>query len=145
VARCPDDGQFDGKTTTCIRRKEQFIPMITQFKRSLGFTLATLALVASLFMATALPAGAHANTHYNGNDYAQTDSNHKTGAICDMERDGYYVVAFWYDKSGDIIAQEDDGGDSGCDQITFGGTAYSVKVCELWGTGASGCTEPKRV
>jgi hypothetical protein len=99
---------------------------------------AILALVA-LSVATA-PASAHSTITSQGDDYAVTDSNHRSGAVCDVERDGHFVSARWTDSEGFTVAYEEDGGDSGCDQVSFDGVAESVVVCEL-DVGAFWCSE----
>jgi hypothetical protein len=91
--------------------------------------------VAMLVLAViAAPAGAHQTEVSQGNDFAITASDHESGTVCDMERDGHAVYADWYDESGNRIATASDGGDPGCDEVNFPGTskAERVEVCEVW-------------
>jgi hypothetical protein len=111
--------------------------LIQRFLR-LALILAMLALVALAVVVA--PASAHSTITSQGNDYAVTDSSHRTGAVCDTERDGHFVSARWTDSEGFTVAYEEDGGDSGCDQITFDGVAESVVVCEI-DVGAFWCSE----
>ncbi len=119
------------------RRVEKEQSLIQRFLK-LAIVPAVMALVA-LAVVTA-PASAHSTITSQGNDYAVTDSSHRTGAVCDMERDGHFVSARWTDSEGFTVAYEEDGGDSGCDQVTFDGVAESVVVCEL-DVGAFWCSE----
>jgi hypothetical protein len=96
--------------------------------------------VLAIFALSSAPASAHSTIVEQGDDYAVTDSNHKSGSVCDWEKDGHAVMAEWFDSDGNKVAIEEDGGDSGCDNVTFKGTADSVRVCEYadydsWCTG----------
>lgn len=68
------------------------------------------------------------------NDFAVTASDHESGTVCDMERDGHAVYADWHYGSGNRIATASDGGDPGCDEANFPSTskAERVEVCEVW-------------
>jgi hypothetical protein len=90
------------------------------------------------FAAFATPAGAHQTEVSQGRDFAITASDHESGTVCDMERDGHAVYADWYSASGVRIATASDGGDPGCDEVNFPGTskAERVTVCETWLGGA---------
>jgi len=107
--------------------------------------MAPIALALIAFAVITAPVGAHASEVSQGNDFAVTDSGHETGAVCDMEADGRAVSAEWRDKEGHVVGLEWDGGDPGCDQISFkGGKAYTVVVCEIE-TGGGACTDSHRV
>ena len=107
-------------------------------------TVASLALALMLFAVNAAPTSAHSSIVEQGEDYAVTDSGHETGAVCDMEADGHFVSATWRDADGSTVAYTEDGGDSGCDDVNFRGTADTVVVCEL-STGAFWCTDTHKV
>jgi len=101
--------------------------------------LAMTAAVALLALAVfATPVGAHQTEVSQGRDFAVTATDHESGTVCDMERDGHAVYADWYDASGNRIATASDGGDPGCDEVNFPSTskAERVQVCEVWWGGA---------
>jgi hypothetical protein len=101
--------------------------------------LAVLALVM-----IAAPAGAHQSEVSQGNDFAVTASDHRSGSVCDQERDGHFVSATWRDAEGFRVGYEEDGGDSGCDEISFNGKASTVVVCEI-GVGDFACSDTHKV
>lgn len=100
------------------------------------FQLAVTSVAAALlvFAVIAAPAGAHQTEVSQGNDFAITASDHESGTVCDMERDGHAVYADWYNAFGTRIATASDGGDPGCDEVNFPGNskAKRVTVCEVW-------------
>lgn len=115
---------------------------MTRFLRhSIPLTVA-MAAIAALLLTGAPIASAHATELEHGNDYVVTDANHRTAAVCDAEKDGNYVIAYWYDADVGLIDREEDGGDSGCDQITLGQKATYVQLCEYPDVS---CTETHRV
>lgn len=118
--------------------------MISRIYQSLRVPLATLAIVLTLVAVGTAPAAAHSTIVEQGNDFAVTDSNHQSGAVCDMEADGHFVSATWYDDEGFRVGYEEDGGDAGCDQISFHGTADTVYVCEVT-VGDFWCTDSHKV
>ena len=93
-------------------------------------TATSVALALLAFAVISAPAGAHQCETSQGNDFALTATDHRSGSVCDMERDGAAVTAEWYDAEGISVALEWDGGDSGCDEGKFRGKAVSVVVCE---------------
>lgn len=101
-----------------------------------AFSAVTAALFA--FAVLVPPTAAHQTEVSQGNDFAVTATDHESGTVCDMEADGHAVYADWYTESGTRIATASDGGDPGCDEISFPGTskASSVTVCEVWLGGA---------
>jgi hypothetical protein len=101
-----------------------------------AMTAVAVTLLALAMFATST--SAHQTEVSQGLDFAITASDHESGTVCDMERDGHAVYADWYSESGTRIATASDGGDSGCDEVKFPGTskASSVTVCETWLGGA---------
>jgi hypothetical protein len=89
-----------------------------------------LAVIAMVGVMAQGAAQAHTQTTRQGSDYAVTSADHKTGWVCDRERDGHYVYAWWVTGVGGKHGEKD-GGDRGCDKVDLGGFgAESVKVCE---------------
>jgi hypothetical protein len=107
-------------------------------QKLLRFTMTPLVVALLVFTVIAAPAGAHQTEVSQGRDFAVTATDHESGTVCDMERDGHAVYADWYSESGIRIATASDGGDPGCDEVNFPGTskAYRVTVCETWLGGA---------
>jgi hypothetical protein len=108
----------------------------------LAMTSAVLLLLASILVSA--PVSAHQTEVSQGNDFAVTATNHRSGSVCDMERDGHFVSARWVDAEGFTVGYEEDGGDAGCDEISFNGVAETVTVCEV-DVGAFWCTDPHKV
>lgn len=108
--------------------------MITGTARLLRVPLAAMGLVLALFAVASAPAGAHQSIVEQGEDYAVTDSDHRSGSVCDWERDGHAVYAVWFDADGNRVGIEEDGGDGGCDNVSFAGRADTIQVCEYEGT-----------
>lgn len=96
--------------------------------------LAAMGLMLAVLSLTAVPAGAHQSIVEQGDDYAVTDSDHRSGAVCDWESDGHAVYAIWYDANDHRVGIEEDGGDGGCDSVSFSGKAETVRVCEFEGS-----------
>ena len=94
----------------------------------LTVTATALALLA--FAVVTAPLSAHQSETSQGRDFVVTATDHMSGSVCDMERDGFSVTAEWFDSEGFTVALEKDGGDSGCDEVQFRGKAKSVVVCE---------------
>jgi hypothetical protein len=92
----------------------------------------TVALLA--FAVIAESTSAHQTEVSQGLDFAVTATDHESGTVCDMERDGHAVYADWYNDFGTRIATASDGGDPGCDEVNFPGNskAARVTVCEVW-------------
>lgn len=103
-------------------------------KNIVRYPLTAMAAALIAFALFATPTGAHQTEVSQGNDFVVTASNHESGTVCDMERDGHAVYADWYDESGNRIATASDGGDPGCDEVNFPSTskADSVTICEVW-------------
>lgn len=101
-------------------------------KIMLRFALTAVAVALLSFAVFATPAGAHQTEVSQGRDFAITATDHESGTVCDMERDGHAVYADWYNADGVRIATASDGGDPGCDEVNFPSTskAESVWVCE---------------
>ncbi len=108
----------------------------------LAMTSVTLALL--VLAVIIAPASAHQSEVSQGNDFAITASDHRSGTVCDQERDGHFVSATWRDAEGFTVGYEEDGGDSGCDEISFNGKANTVVVCELT-VGDFACTDSHKV
>lgn len=106
--------------------------------------LAAIALSLLALSLVSAPASAHQTEVSQGNDFAVTATDHQSGSVCDMERDGRAVSARWFDDEGFTVGYEEDGGDSGCDEIQFRGTADTVIVCEMI-LGGPACTDPHKV
>lgn len=108
------------------------------------FVLTSVALALVAFAVVTAPISAHQSEVSQGNDFAVTATDHRSGTVCDMERDGHFVSARWRDAEGFIVGYEEDGGDSGCDEIKFSGKAATVVVCELT-VGDFWCTSTHKV
>jgi hypothetical protein len=100
--------------------------------RFLTIGLATAALAGA--MAPTPAAGADSQGAYvlfQGRDKVVTSADLFTGWVCDEERDGHYVYAWWYDNFGNRLYGEKDGGDKGCDKRDLRpGFLSKVKLCE---------------
>lgn len=96
----------------------------TRALRVLVAIAATLAVLA----VGQMPAAAHGDLVFYGDDMAWVHDSHYYGTACDEERDGHYVYAQW--KAGNDIVTEFDGGDVGCDQANFDYPAYEFRICE---------------
>lgn len=118
--------------------------MISRGYRILRLPLGALAIALATSAVNGAPASAHSTIVQQGEDYAVTDSDHRSGAVCDMESDGHIVSAAWYDDEGFRVGYEEDTTDPGCDSVSFSGTAQTVTVCEF-AVGVSECTDPHRV
>lgn len=96
------------------------------------FRLTAIAAALALLVSAVItaPASAHQSETSQGRDFAITATDHMSGSVCDMERDGFPVTAEWSDADGFAVALETDGGDSGCDEVQFRGKAKSVVICE---------------
>jgi hypothetical protein len=93
--------------------------------------LATLALALTVFSLSATPASAHWDYEEQGEDVAITSPDHMSGSVCDVERDGNFVVADWYDSAGSLVGSAEDGGDAQCSDVSqFVAEADIVKICE---------------
>jgi hypothetical protein len=95
-----------------------------------------LAAIATLF-ATQLPASAHHDIVYHGNDEASVSSDHGIGYVCDKEYDGNKVTAHFYPENGDTVSISDPDGDgvegpghNGCWELTLSSPAVAMAVCE---------------
>jgi hypothetical protein len=109
--------------------------------------LATFAIVLTVLALSTAPANAHSRIIEQGNDYAVTDSDHRAGAVCDMEKDGNFVAAYWLDEDGRVGYAEDTT-DPGCEQLTFTDKATKMYVCEIGFNlpdEGDGCTEIHKV
>lgn len=105
--------------------------MMSRIPRHLRLPIAAMALVLTLFAVGAMPAAAHWDYEEQGEDVAITSPDHRSGSVCDNERDGRFVTADWYDSGGALIGTAEDGGDRQCsDVFLFAGTAATVRVCE---------------
>ena len=102
----------------------------SSMQRLVQLTATSVALALLAFAVITAPMSAHQNETSQGNDFAITATDHRSGSICDMERDGVAVTAEWYDADEYSVALERDGGNSGCDEVRFRGNAVSVVVCE---------------
>jgi hypothetical protein len=93
-----------------------------------GAALTALIAPATL-IATQAPALAHYAKVSQGSDYAVVYSDHFSGAVCDKERDGHSVYGQWF--NGVQTFTEADGGDAGCDTISWSNAAArEFRVCE---------------
>jgi hypothetical protein len=110
--------------------------VLSRMYRTLRLPIATMALVLTIFALSSAPASAHSTIVEHGEDYAVTDSGHSSGAVCDWERDGHIVVAYWYDNDGGKIAYAEVGGAGSCNDVSWKGEADTVRVCEI----GKGCT-----
>ena len=74
---------------------------------------------------------AHADTVYQGNDFARVSSDHRYGKVCDEEADGHAVWGIWYLDTGEEYAAYDNGSDGVCtDTERFPGDAVKFAVCD---------------
>jgi hypothetical protein len=105
--------------------------MFSRPTKVLRLPLAALALVLTIFSLCSAPASAHWDYEEQGEDVAITSPDHMSGSVCDVERDGRFVSATWYDSAGQGVGGAEDGGDSQCsDTYQFTGEADIVKICE---------------
>ena len=99
-------------------------------QKLIRLSLTPLALALLVFGLITAPVGAHQSEVSQGNDFAITATDHMSGSVCDMERDGFAVTAEWSAADGIAVALETDGGDARCDEVQFRGRAESVVMCE---------------
>jgi hypothetical protein len=119
-------------------------PVISRLIKTLRLPVATLALVLTIFAVSSAPVAAHSKIVDHGNDYALTDSDHRSGAVCDREKDDHIVSAYWMNDDG-RVAYAEDTTDAGCEQADFHGQkATKMYVCEF-GIGFSDCTRIYKV
>lgn len=89
------------------------------------------ALTAALAMCAAVPALAHEETVYHGNDFAQVLSGHLEIKGCDREPDGHAVRAQWRNSSGVITyGAWDTTADAVCANEALPSSAVEFRVCE---------------
>jgi len=89
-----------------------------------------MALALLAFAVITAPVGAHQSETLQGRNFVVAATDHMSGSVCDMERNGAPVTAVWSDSGGFSVALETDGGDYGCDGVQFRGKAVSIVVCE---------------
>lgn len=93
------------------------------------------------FTAGQSPASAHTVRHRHGNDFAIVHADHKSGAVCDEERDGHNVYAVFSSGAGWTRTVYSGPSNRNCGNANFPSRASAFKVCEE----GKGCTRPKRV
>ena len=98
------------------------------FARSLGVGLVSVATALTL----AVPANAGTWTVHEGDDYASVGSDRRWVEVCDMERDGNGVYAYFYYQPypGRIRVSDGNGADGGCGNATAPGRIYLMEICE---------------
>ena len=108
--------------------------------RSLRLSLTTAALLTltlEMLASSAVPASAHKSFVEHGRDFAYTSKNHRIGYVCDKERDGHIVEAWFYLSNGEYISMIDlDGSAGDCTGVDLPAPAHSFALCEE----AKGCT-----
>ncbi|MGH9212553.1 MAG: hypothetical protein ACRD2C_18055 [Acidimicrobiales bacterium] len=107
-------------------------------------TVPLLLLAGSMLLVAESPASAHASRIIQGNDYADINSSHRSGYVCDREDDGRLTyVAIRMVESSAVYNFWDVGGPDGtCDPFTvttFMGTPVRWAMCER-ATGTDPCT-----
>ena len=118
--------------------------MISRVIQILRLPLTTLAIILTIFAVSTAPVSAHSKIVEHGNDYAVTDSDHRSGAVCDFESDKHIVGAHWFNDEGHVAYAEDTT-DPGCEQADFHSQkATRMYVCEF-GIGFSDCTRVYKV
>jgi len=113
-------------------------------QKSFRLIFISMSLALLVLAGSTMPANAHQSEVSQGNDFAVTASDHRSGTVCDMERDGHFVSATWRDAEGFVVGYEEDGSDAGCDEISFNGVADTVVVCEV-AVGNFACTNTHKV
>jgi hypothetical protein len=63
-------------------------------------TVLAVASVLVVFLAAQMPASAHADRVYHGDDYGSVSADHRSIAVCDNEPDGHGVRVWFYMESG---------------------------------------------
>jgi hypothetical protein len=103
-----------------------------------------LLLAGSMLLVAESPASAHASRIVQGSDYADINSTHRSGYVCDREADGRLTyVGIRMVESSDVYYFYDIGGADGtCDPFTVTtsmGTPFRWAMCER-GPGKDPCT-----
>jgi hypothetical protein len=115
--------------------------MLPRIIRSIGVLMILLGITFGTLAFNLSSTSAHSTIVEQGEDYAVTDSNHLSGAVCDFEKDGNRVIARWYTDEGGLLDSEEVAGQGNCDQTrTWGVRADYVQVCEF-GLGVTSCEE----
>jgi hypothetical protein len=90
-----------------------------------------LAAVLGVFVAGQLPASAHEDKVYHGDDFALAYSDHLTIALCDEEKDGHYVYAqVQYGTAGLDQIINTNGADGNCVVEDYSSAVSWVEICE---------------
>ena len=106
--------------------------------------MTSVALALLAFAVITSPVSVHQSEVSHGNDFAVTVTDHRSGTVCDSERDVHVVSATWRDAEGFTFGYEEDVGDSGCDGTPFNGKAVTVVVSEV-AVGDFACTNSHKV
>ena len=102
--------------------------------------LMAIAAALVLLIAGQTPAAAHTRKIHHGRDFAVVYPDHRSGAVCDEEKDGHGVVA-QYMTQGGIEVDLDDGEDRNCfSSTTFHSKAIKFRLCEKRGPIPAFCT-----
>jgi hypothetical protein len=120
---------------TAHRRHTQEHTMTRSIRKMFALTVLATTLLSS--MALVFPeADAHERRITHGKDSAWITADHRSGVVCDNERDGHYVYGEYETIYGTVTV--DDGGDYGCDYVPHQGVNISAfRLCEE----GQGCTD----
>jgi hypothetical protein len=86
--------------------------------------------VLALLLSTHIPASAHADAVYHGDDYAVVSTDHLRGKVCDNEKDGHWVYAVFYLQDGSQVGAYGRKSDSPCTKLVFDSPAIQFSIRE---------------
>jgi len=93
--------------------------------------VAATAAVLSMVVAGPMPASAHYTYLYHGKDIATVSEYHWVGTVCDQEKDGNRVVAYYRLTNGNTFGVVDNNGSrDGCGTREFIAPAVAFQICE---------------